>query len=41
MQVSAEETGVMERIVMKEGNLSEELAPLVVQMAKYRISELR
>jgi uncharacterized tellurite resistance protein B-like protein len=34
MEVSAEETAVIERIVMKEGGLSEELAIIVVQMAK-------
>src|SRR5438128_2514813 len=34
MQVSPEETAVMERIVAKEGCLPEELAPIVVQMAK-------
>jgi uncharacterized tellurite resistance protein B-like protein len=34
LQVSAEETAVMERIVMKEGGLPEELAVIVVQMAK-------
>jgi uncharacterized tellurite resistance protein B-like protein len=34
LEVSAEETAVMERIVMKEGGLPEELAPIVVQMAK-------
>ena len=34
MQVSPEETAVMERIVAKEGGLPEELAPIVVQMAK-------
>jgi len=34
MQVSPEETTVMEHIVMKEGGVPEELAPVVVQMAK-------
>jgi len=34
LHVTADETAVMERIVMKEGGLSEELAPIVVQMAK-------
>jgi|SRR5689334_18896962 len=34
LQVSADETAVMERIVMKEGGLPEELALVVVQMAK-------
>src|SRR5687767_6111589 len=32
--VSADETAVMERIVTQEGGLPEELAPIVVQMAK-------
>jgi uncharacterized tellurite resistance protein B-like protein len=32
--VRADETAVMERIVTKEGGLPEELAPIVVQMAK-------
>jgi uncharacterized tellurite resistance protein B-like protein len=34
MHVSPEETAVMERIVMEQGGLPEELAPIVVQMAK-------
>ena len=34
MQVSPEETAVMERIVAIEGGLPEALAPIVVQMAK-------
>jgi uncharacterized tellurite resistance protein B-like protein len=34
LEVTAEETAVMERIVTNEGGLSEELAPIVVQMAK-------
>jgi uncharacterized tellurite resistance protein B-like protein len=34
LHVTANETAVMERIVMNEGGLSEELAPIVVQMAK-------
>lgn len=34
MSVSADETAVMERIVVHEGGLPEELAPIVVQMAK-------
>jgi uncharacterized tellurite resistance protein B-like protein len=34
LQVSDEETTVMERIVMREGGLSEELAVLVIQIAK-------
>jgi uncharacterized tellurite resistance protein B-like protein len=34
LQVSAEETAVMERIVMSEGGLPEELALIVVQLAK-------
>jgi uncharacterized tellurite resistance protein B-like protein len=34
LHVTTDETAVMERIVMKEGGLSEELAPIVVQMAK-------
>jgi uncharacterized tellurite resistance protein B-like protein len=34
LEVSAEETSVMERIVMDQGGLSEELAVLVVQIAK-------
>src|SRR5437868_13380958 len=34
MDVSPEETAVMERIVIQESGLSEELAPIVVQMAK-------
>jgi uncharacterized tellurite resistance protein B-like protein len=34
MNVSPEETAAMERIVMEQGTLSEELAPIVVQMAK-------
>lgn len=34
LDVSPDETAVMERIVMKEGGLPEELALLVVQMAK-------
>src|SRR5881628_2604887 len=34
LEVSDVETAVMERIVMKEGGLPEELAPIVVQMAK-------
>jgi uncharacterized tellurite resistance protein B-like protein len=34
LSISADETAVMERIVMKEGGLPEVLAPIVVQMAK-------
>jgi uncharacterized tellurite resistance protein B-like protein len=34
LQVTAEEKAVMERIVMKEGGLSEDLAVVVVQLAK-------
>ena len=34
MQVGPEETAVIERIVMKEGGLPAELAPIIVQMAK-------
>jgi uncharacterized tellurite resistance protein B-like protein len=34
LHVTADETAVMERIVMKEGGLSEQLAPIIVQMAK-------
>lgn len=34
LEVTAEETAVMERIVTNEGGLPEELAPIVVQMAK-------
>jgi uncharacterized tellurite resistance protein B-like protein len=34
LHVSADETAVMERIVMKEGGLPEELALIVVQLAK-------
>src|SRR2546425_3036681 len=34
LDVSADETAVMERIVMKESGLPEELALIVVQMAK-------
>lgn len=34
LEISADETAVMERIVMHEGGLPEELAPIVVQMAK-------
>jgi len=34
LTVSAEETAVMERVVMEKGGLSEELAILVVQIAK-------
>src|SRR5262245_30640019 len=34
LNVSEDETAVMERIVVKEGGLPEELAPIVVQMAK-------
>jgi uncharacterized tellurite resistance protein B-like protein len=34
MHVSPEETAAMERIVVKESGLTEELAPVVVQMAK-------
>ena len=34
LHVSEEETAVMERIVMREGGLSEELAVLVIQIAK-------
>jgi uncharacterized tellurite resistance protein B-like protein len=34
LHVSADETAVMERIVVQEGGLAEELAPIVVQMAK-------
>jgi uncharacterized tellurite resistance protein B-like protein len=34
LHVSAEETAAMERIVVTEGGLPEELAPIVVQMAK-------
>jgi len=34
MEISAQETAVIERIVMKEGGLSEDLAIIVVQMAK-------
>jgi uncharacterized tellurite resistance protein B-like protein len=34
LEVTADETAVMERIVMKEAGLPEELAPIVVQMAK-------
>lgn len=34
LHVSADETAVMERIVVREGGLAEELAPIVVQMAK-------
>src|SRR5262245_13852298 len=34
LNVTADETAVMERIVTKEGGLPEELAPIVVQMAK-------
>jgi uncharacterized tellurite resistance protein B-like protein len=34
LHVSDEETTVMERIVMREGGLSEELAVLVIQIAK-------
>jgi uncharacterized tellurite resistance protein B-like protein len=34
LDVSPEETAVMERIVLTEGGLPEELAPIVVQMAK-------
>ena len=34
MQISAEETGAMERIVMEHGQLPEEQAIIVVQMAK-------
>jgi uncharacterized tellurite resistance protein B-like protein len=34
LQVSPDETAVMERIVTHEGGLPEELAPIVVQMAK-------
>jgi uncharacterized tellurite resistance protein B-like protein len=34
LQVSSDETAVMERIVTQEGGLPQELAPIVVQMAK-------
>src|SRR5262245_51241631 len=34
LEVTTDETAVMERIVMKEAGLPEELAPIVVQMAK-------
>jgi len=34
LDISAEETAVMERIVMQQGGLPEELAVVVVQMAK-------
>jgi uncharacterized tellurite resistance protein B-like protein len=34
LEVSPEETAAMERIVASQGGLSEELAPIVVQMAK-------
>ena len=34
MQVSPEETAVMERIVVEQGHLPEEMGPIVVQMAK-------
>lgn len=34
LEVSPEETAAMERIVAAQGGLSEELAPIVVQMAK-------
>src|SRR5947208_14982910 len=34
LNISPEETAVMERIVMEQGRLPEELALLVVQMAK-------
>ena len=34
LNVTADETAVMERIVAKEGGLPEELAPIIVQMAK-------
>src|SRR3989454_11934867 len=34
LQIDADETAVMERIVMEQGGLSEELALVVVQMAK-------
>jgi uncharacterized tellurite resistance protein B-like protein len=34
LEVSPEETAAMERIVAGQGGLSEELAPIVVQMAK-------
>ncbi len=34
LSVSAEETAAMERIVVTQGGLPEELAPIVVQMAK-------
>jgi uncharacterized tellurite resistance protein B-like protein len=34
LHVSADETAVMERIIVQEGGLAEELAPIVVQMAK-------
>lgn len=34
LQISADETAAMEQIIVREGNLPEELAPIVVQMAK-------
>ena len=34
LEVSPEETAAMERIVASQGGLSEELAPIIVQMAK-------
>src|SRR5262249_59004294 len=34
LEVTADETAVMERIVMNEAGLPEEVAPIVVQMAK-------
>ena len=34
LSISAEETALMERIVVHEGGLPEDLAPIVVQMAK-------
>src|SRR5438876_11087710 len=34
LEIGADETAVMERIVMQEGSLPEELALVVVQMAK-------
>lgn len=34
LHVSAEETAAMERLVVQQGGLTEELAPVVVQMAK-------
>ena len=34
LQISADETALMERIIMQQSGLPEELAPIVVQMAK-------